>query len=310
MGILQDLFQVGIDTKETIPAVNGDILLNYHFLCTRKQWIRKHIIEHEIEGNIKIGISKYSQKFTKWSIHFTDIECRKKTNFIPEYYILWDYVQRANFFMSTEGKITTHGFTAFEQERIYKEKIKKISQYIQEEPRKKEMLNILKKSKKNLEILAALLNINPVMQLLCREFKFYHTYKKTEDRNKVKPFYTYEVLNDYFGADIHLPIKKISVLDNRNKDMIAGSSVGGVDKGKIREEDFFRYIKKIAGKVAIGRELLLDYSEYYQYDKGDFWNIYGFEQAENYIQTAISEAWFLEEQIKMNRIKKQDYGSR
>lgn len=36
----------------------------------------------------------------------------------------------------------------------------------------------------------------------------------------------------------------------------------------------------------------------------------GFEQAENYIQTAVSEAWFLEEQIKMDRIKKQDHSSR
>lgn len=302
MIFLKEIFHERMNVNETIPPVIGDPILDYHFVYTRKQWVRGHIFDHEVEGNIKVGILKHSKEYFKWNIQFTEIVCRKKTNYIPEYYILWNYIQRANFYINSKGKITTHDFISFGQNQIYKEKVKKISQYIQEEQRKKLILNILKNSKKSTYILASLLNTNPIIQLLCKEFEFHNTNKTNDGLSTIKSYYTKDELKNYFGSKFHLPIKKFSILDNRDDEIIIGSSIGGVDNEKIKNQDLLRYIKKIAGKVNIGKEFLLDYSEYYTYDKKNFSNKYGFDQAESYIQTAVFDAWFLEEQVILNCI--------
>ena len=301
MGILQDLFLVGINKEENIPPVSGDTHSTYHFSFTRNQWIRGLKIEHEVEGIVEVGICPYNKTFFKWSIAFKNIECRKKENFLPEYYLFWDYIQRADFLIHINGKIAEYNFKTYGIDTAYKQKIKKCSDYL-ENGRRNTVQSDLKKIKKDPSLQMKLLRENPVIQFLSKEFKFHIQFKSQKDKQVLNSSYSNEILESYFGENFHLPIKKYNLLDKSKENLILGSCIGGLDKEKMNETDFYRYMKRLAGKVTIGRELLVDYSEYYQYDPKAFIKSYDFLKAESYLQTIIAEAWFLEEQIVLNKI--------
>ncbi len=280
--------------EEVIPSVSGDDKISYRFLYTRSQWMRGSKIEHEVEGNIDMGISKYDENTFHWSIDFKNVECRKKTNFILEFYIFWDYVKRADFSINIDGQIS-YDFKAFDLNTSYREKVEKVSQYL-DGNRRKNLINGLKKIKDNPVSVKRLFELNPVIQLLCKELDFYHRSLKNSSESPINAYKTTDILRDYFGEGYHLPLKKFSALDKSNGEAIIGSCVGGVDKEKIKKETLFRYMKKLAGKVAIGSDLLLDYSEFYQYNPETFLNTGSLERAETYVQTIIADAWYLEEQ--------------
>lgn len=309
MGFLRDLFRNDVSSVSAIPEVQGRFKNSYNYVYERRQWIRGQIIKHKVEGIIQAAISPYSKNYTKWEIYFEDINLRKTSNFVLEYYILWDFVRRANFYMSTNRKITTHEFDAFGQNEIYKEKQEKIYQYLKEGSRRDAILKVIKGVNHNSVLLARTLKANPVIQLLAKEFSFFQeNLMQNTHQIPVFSFYSKEIMEDYFGAGKDLALKKFSSLNLSLKDAIVGCAVNGWNKEEIDTGSFFRFMKQLAGKIQIGRELLVDSNEYYKYAPTDFFNNRKLLEAESYTQTAVADAWFLEEQTSLTLIE-EDYGS-
>jgi hypothetical protein len=305
MSFIKDLFIA--DTKSKIEfdvsLSESEKVATHSFLFTRKQWIQGKKIEHEIVGEIDTEISKQKENMFKWRVHLKNTTCKEKTNSILEFYIFWDYIQSVDFVTDKKGRIL-HEIETFGQDEICKEKIRKVKENNIDANRKQAILNSLKVIKKNPVYLKALFEKNPVIQLLCRNLELYN--KNTTENNSVSlhTYYTKDTMLDYFGKDIHLPVKKYSSWDKRNEKNIVAACIGGIDKEFWEEEKIFKYMRNIAGKVNIGRELFLDYSEYYQYNKNDVLNTGNLEKAENYIETAVTDAWYLEEQTVLNNLKK------
>ncbi|TWP23451.1 hypothetical protein ETU10_06900 [Apibacter muscae] len=309
MGFLRNLFRNEVSSVSAIPEVQGRLKKTYNYVYERRQWLRGQSMKHKVEGIIQAAISPYSKNYTKWEIYFKDVNLRKTSNFVLEYYILWDFVRRANFYMSTNGKITTHEFDAFGQKEIFKEKQEKIYQYLREGTRRDAIEKVIKGVNQNSILLARTLKANPIIQLLAKEFSFFQeNLLQNTHQLPVFSFNSNEIMEDYFGAGKHLPLKKFSSLNLSLKDATIGSSVNGWNKEEIDTGNFFRFMKQLAGKIQIGRELLVDSSEYYKYAPTDFFNQRKLLEAESYTQTVVAEAWFLEEQTSLTLIE-EDYGS-
>lgn len=301
MNLFNNLFRPGTTSEENISIpLDENHKCTYNFLYTRKQWIQEKIIEHEIIGEVDTIISQSGENTFKWQVHLKNIKCKEKTNSIPEFYILWDCIQRVDFYTDRSGKIYYIDAPLGEDE-IYKEKVRKIKQSDMDNNRKESILYVLKKIKNSRDYQKLLFEKNPVIILLCKNLDVYTSNNKVDTLSfPVHTYHSQEVIPDYFGEGIHLPIKKFSSWDKRNPDNTIAACVGGVDKNLLDSEKFLKYMKDIAGKVNTGSELFLDYSEYYQYGKGSPSGTENMEKAEIYMETVVADAWCLKEQTVLN----------
>jgi len=304
MNFLKNIFLSDTESEENNEnPLEENNKTTYSFLYTRKQWIRKKKIEHEIAGNIDTNISQVGKNTFKWQVHFKNIECKEKTNSIPEFYIFWNYLQRVDFLTDGKGRIT-YAIQSFGQDRIYKGKKDEIKQFDMDNNRKQTIIQGLKEIKRNPAYQKTLFESNPVIVMLCRNLDMYIKNTAESNSTPVHTYYSEEIMHNYFGKDFHLPVKKYYSWDKRNADNFIAACVGGIDKNSLDEDKFFKYMRKLAGKVNIGRKLFLDYSEYYQHDKKDLSVTGNLKEAENYAETAVVDAWYLEERTFLNSLTK------
>lgn len=158
---------------------------------------------------------------------------------------------------------------------------------------------LVQKNNDSEEFVKQLLQHHPILNLFMQTIRLQKQLISNADADQL-PFDI--VKNNYFGVDIHLPVKSCWVQKKAKKSTAEKHwiNIGGLNKEQFKQAAFTNQMRTLAGQSMLNTTLQLDYAEYYRLvqplQNSSFLDIaYG----ESHLETIVNDAWYKQEKIEL-----------
>jgi hypothetical protein len=284
-------------------GVTGSFKKRYNFTLNQQQWIAPgYSSRNTIKGVFDCGLEHTDPKtFTQtWSIELRNLVFDWNPQALPEIYFLFAYPSRINVRIDTSGHITDGSTWVNYADKWGKKYKNEVFTRIENPERANNFYNSLCGT--NHELAVGLLRNNPLMTALGNVANLdYRLNSEPSDKGEFGERYTGELVKEnYFGEDIHLPLKttwlKKETGDEKTEEW---AHLGGLIAEKYPEEAFRRMMRKATGIFNLEVPMHVEFSEFYRLTKP----VEGFRQTVCCglcMQTIVRDVWLKHEDLEMN----------
>ncbi|WP_316834335.1 hypothetical protein [Pedobacter nutrimenti] len=295
--------------KSIFPQVKGETVQQFKFTYTDKHWINGSLLNQNIQGQFDVAVTFIDYTTEKWDVFFNAVNFDRSKPHIPELYLLFDAVKRADFFIDNQSGLILDRLQIFNQETTLKQKIADAEVFISDKNGAKLFKVFLQRNLLNPDFAKKQLSIQPILGLL---FNTIRLRKAIYHHPGVHPLAENYTKLSYFSDKHDLCIKSCWLNKPRTTETTVNTWVrtGGLDTDAYLNGPVPDLLKKLSGKVNTPNDLQMDFSETYQYKSNDHLSCAQLLFAESYLQTALSEVWFKETEITISSSNSEDYASR